>query len=82
MRAALLRRLARLTVARRAVPSYCVWIDHTHWDQGQEHLDAETAVAIEENRIRTGWEGAVMVAPIPCRDEAEWIARYCGHLAQ
>lgn len=58
MRAALLRRLARLTVARRAVPSYCVWIDHTHWDQGQEHLDAATAALVagswEELRQEAG----------------------------
>ncbi|WP_426957972.1 hypothetical protein [Muricoccus radiodurans] len=74
---ALMSRLEKVEATRRPAPSYCVLLPHDAWDHGEEHLEAVTMAAIEENRRRTGWTGKVLVGPIPCETTEEWDRRYC-----
>jgi hypothetical protein len=74
-------RVAKLEHARRGPPSCCAIElpdEHNAWSDDPDVAEAGVRAAVAEHQERTGYAGPVLIGPVPCAIEEEWL-RLHGH---
>ena len=76
MTRALENRLAKIETLRARARPFFVEVPQDAWDRGDAHLERMSAEAIRQHQARTGYYGPLLLGPLPCTTEVEWVTRY------